>query len=70
MSTVWIVGKNIEAVDDVGIVWDVIAICSTEEIALGVAKDHQDYFIGPMVIDSPLPDQREEWTGCYYPAYR
>lgn len=68
-KTVWLVGKYLKEVK-AGIVWDVIAICSTEEIALSAAKGHETYFIGPLVVDHIRPDQREEWAGAYYPAHR
>lgn len=68
-TTVWVVGKYVTSFK-AGIVWDVIAVCSTEEIALSAAEGHEDYFIGPLFMDNPLPDQREDWVGAYYPAYR
>lgn len=68
-TTVWVVGKYV-ATYKAGIVWDIIAICSTEEIALKAAEGHEDYFIGPLAMDSSLPDHREDWVGAYYPAHQ
>jgi hypothetical protein len=62
---VWIVGKNLgECIH--GIVWSLEGICWNEDKAISMCKD-ENFFIGPVNFNDPLPEKTTTWPGCYYP---
>lgn len=50
MSKVFIVGKNKPGKD----CWEFQGVFSTEENAIKACEGHQDYFIGPAVMDEVI----------------
>ena len=63
----WVIGK-FKADTTEGRVWDLVAICQSEYLAINSCVNHLDYFIGPIKLDVILPDETTEWPGCYYPS--
>lgn len=46
--------------------WHLQGIGSDEAAAVAMCVD-ETYCIGPLPIDSPLPHERMEWPGSYFP---
>lgn len=46
--------------------WHIQGVCSNEENALAMASD-STYVIGPLPIDTALPEKRIDWAGAYFP---
>jgi hypothetical protein len=62
---IFVVGK-FKAQKDEGNVWEFIGVYDTEQRAIDACiKD--EYFVGPAVLNSSLPDKTVDWPGCYYP---
>jgi hypothetical protein len=65
MRELFIVGKVVESTDQ-GRVWEFQGVFSDRK----KAEDHcleSDWFVGPANLDQPVPEERMEWPGCYYP---
>jgi len=65
----WVVGRinqPEELEDHRGNTWDLIGVCSSEEIAAEACKD-KNYFIGPIELNQILPKEYIEWEGYYHP---
>jgi hypothetical protein len=41
-------------------------IATTEEVAVGGCRD-ENYFIGPLPVNTALPHKLIEWVGAYFP---
>ena len=67
----WVVGKWLGEVrdksDTTSTMWEIQGVFDSEEKGLDVCEGHSDYFIGPVELNKPFPDERVEWEGCYYP---
>ncbi len=61
-KTVWVCGKSVEGVQ----AWEFQGVFSSEDLAAFACRT-ESYFIGPAIIDLPLPDDPVEWVGAYYP---
>ena len=59
---VWIVGQ----VDINGGQWQVQGVFSSKDKAIA-ACTKDTYFIGPVNLDEPLPDESTTWVGAYFP---
>jgi hypothetical protein len=66
MQTLWVVGK-FRADTTKGKVWDLVAVCQNEYLAINACENHFDYFIGPIKLNVVLPYETTEWPGFYYP---
>jgi len=67
MSTVWIVGRDNEKPEEhADQTWDLIGVCSTEELAVEACTDVH-YFIGPIELNKILPKELVPWPGTYRP---
>jgi len=64
-TVVWVCGKWTRDTDD-GVVWELQGVFSSEELA-AVACVHRDMFIGPAVLNEPLPLEKVAWPGSYFP---
>jgi hypothetical protein len=56
---------NIDS-DNLGHDWHIQGIMTDEALALGICLD-ENYIIGPLPIDTALPEKRIEWAGSYFP---
>ncbi len=61
----WLIGKVVSVHED-GYCWEIIGIVETEEMAVAACLN-ETYFIGPMVLNEILPNEKVDWPGCYYP---
>lgn len=61
----WLVGKFI-SVHPEGICWEFQGVFDTEDLAV-LACLNEYSFIAPVVLNESLPNEKEEWPGCYYP---
>ena len=59
MSEVWVVGKPNEEG------WEIQGVYSSEALAKKNCKS--GWFIGPVEVDTPLPEEEAEWVGAYWP---
>lgn len=48
-------------------VWDLQAIFDTEADALSLCADRYLWFIGPVELNNPFPENKQHWPGAYYP---
>lgn len=48
------------------IVWEFHGVFDNEELALK-ACIRDNFFIGPVNLNQELPDEPENWPGCYFP---
>ena len=60
--TLWIVGKMWSIVEQ----WEYQGIFDNEQAAVDACKD-ENWFIGPVEMNTKVPVQREPWPGAYYP---
>jgi hypothetical protein len=63
---VWVVGKFICEVEPMVSAWELQGVFDTENDAIGVCRSER-YFIGPVIMNEPLPDETYMWPGAYYP---
>jgi len=67
---VWICGKHKSLGKDSNgteyTSWEFQGVFRTKDLAINACKD-ENYFIGPAVMDEPLPDEELDWPGAYYP---
>ncbi|GEA17513.1 hypothetical protein [Moorella sp. E306M] len=61
----WVCGKNVAELEE-GIVWELQGIFTTKEAAVAACKNER-YFIGPVELNKPLPEETTSWVGCEYP---
>jgi hypothetical protein len=61
-ATVWLVGQH----KGKDAQWELQGVYLTEREAI-LSCQERNWFIGPLVIGSPLPPESSEWRGCYYP---
>ena len=63
---VYAVGEYIKETED-GAVWDLAGIFEDQSKAeAACVKDN--YFVGPMPLNTALPTKREVWPNVYYPT--
>jgi hypothetical protein len=62
----FVVGRYLSEDTDGLIAWAIEGIFDTEEKALEICTD-ADQFIGPMDLNDDLGRNIEEWPGAYYP---
>ena len=65
----WIVGKYCEATADLPARWEFKGVFDSE----GAADLHcvtANHFIGPAVLNKPVPEESTRWPGAYYPRLR
>lgn len=46
--------------------WHIQGVASDEKGAVAMCVD-ETYFIGPLPVDTALPEKRIEWVGSYFP---
>jgi hypothetical protein len=63
----WIVGKY-KGFYPEGVVWDIVGVFLTRQMAVKACEDHFDYFVGPIALNRALPEKSTTWPGCFYPA--
>ncbi len=70
-SPIYIVGKSrsIDSAESWNGEWEMVGVFSTKANADAVATGHDDYFVGPWVMDHAAPDETVMWPGCYHPDY-
>jgi hypothetical protein len=71
-SPIYIVGKAAQPIgsrENRNSEWEMIGVFSTKENADAVASGHDDYFVGPWVMDHAAPYETVSWPGCYHPDY-
>lgn len=61
-DTVWIVGKTV-----CGGEWEVKGVFTDESQAIAACTE-DTHFVGPIVMNTILPDETQEWPGGYYPC--
>lgn len=47
--------------------WELQGVYTTERAAIASALP-ENYFVGPVVANEPMPDETVVWPGCYYPT--
>lgn len=62
-ETVWVCGQTLNHETSS---WELQGVFTTQEAATAACRD-ATYFVGPVAVDQPLPHDRVEWTGAYYP---
>ena len=65
----WIVGKYCEPTADLPARWEFQGVFDSE----GAADFHcvtANHFIGPAVLNEPVPEESTRWPGAYYPRLR
>lgn len=65
MKNLWICGQVITQTDS-GIVWDFQGVFSKEKNAIKACKNEY-YFIAPINLNEEIPQETQQWPGCYYP---
>lgn len=60
----WVCGKMLRESES-GAVWELQGVFSKESLAVDCCTGH-NYFVGEVVIDSPLPEKSVVWSSCYY----
>lgn len=63
MKTIWIVGK---ALDSGTSSWAFQGAFDSKNLAENYCIDDK-YFIGPCILNDPMPAELVEWRGAYYP---
>lgn len=63
MTKLWIAGY---ATDENATDWYFQGVFDTEDAAVAVCKTEL-HFVAPAVLNEVLPDEVEDWEGCYYP---
>lgn len=61
--TLWVVGK---VTDYDAKAWEMIGVFDDQELALHACRTPL-YFLGPIELNTALPDETLEWKGAYYP---
>lgn len=62
----WIVGRFRGADANGNPAWDLQGVFDSEEKAEAVCKGHE-WFVGPVRMNEPLPEDATPWPGCRYP---
>jgi hypothetical protein len=63
----WVVGKFIKSTDE-GSVWEMSGVFDEEQDAIGACIS-ENYFIGPILKNTPTKDECQGWPGVYYPHF-
>jgi hypothetical protein len=63
--TAWICGKVIQETP-LGQIWDFQGLYTSKDKAIEACKT-KNHFIGPAVLNDPVPENQHEWPGAYYP---
>jgi hypothetical protein len=61
----FVVGKYIEC--DCGKAWEIAGVFDREEKAVEACIS-DNYFVGPIAMNEPFPDESVKWPGAYYPS--
>ena len=59
----WVVGK---VTDYAAKAWEMQGVFSDRNKAISECKDGR-YFVGPILLDKPLPHETCDWVGAFYP---
>lgn len=67
---VWVCGRrdpnpSAEGIND----WHLQGIATDEKVAVEMCVD-ENYFVGPIPVNTALPHRRIEWVGSYFPYKR
>lgn len=57
---VWIVGRFPNDAQ-----WEIQGVYTTQELAEAACTE-EGWFIGPVLVDTPLPIKTTEWPGAYF----
>lgn len=64
---VWVVGRISPRPNKEGTYeWHLQGVAVDEKIAIAMCRD-ENYFIGPIPVNSAIPHDYVEWTGSYFP---
>lgn len=64
--TLWLVGQ-FKAITQKGNVWEFQGVFSTQELAEKACVSEY-YFVTPITVDVPSPDETCKFSGSYYPV--
>ena len=64
-TQLWVCGQ-FRASTNEGVMWDFQGVFSDRAQAVEACKNER-YFIAPVFLDCPLPDERSEWPNAEYP---
>ncbi len=53
-------------IESANIVWEIQGIFTTKEEAAAACKNER-YFVGPVELSKPYPQETAPWEGCEYP---
>lgn len=53
-------------VEEDALPWQMVGVFSEEALAVAACADFR-FFVGPMRLNEPAPDDPTEWPGAYYP---
>lgn len=49
--------------------WEVLGIYDSEQKAVSRCTKKND-FVAPAKLNEDMPEETEEWPGCYYPLWK
>ena len=64
-QTIWVAGKHRGVIEN-GQAWDLQGVFDSEALAEAACKTPED-FIGPVALNTPLPQEATSWPGVRYP---
>jgi hypothetical protein len=66
MKEYYVVGEYIEKTKAGGVSWEIAGVFDNQDGA-EAACINDNYFVGPVPLNKPLPTERTIWPGVYYP---
>ena len=64
---IWVVGRRQPPTDPIYKAdWHIQGVTTNEELALEMCVD-ENYFIGPLPVNTALPHKTIQWVGLYFP---
>lgn len=64
----WIVGKTVGFNSD-GCVWEYVGVFDKDSLAIAECIT-EEYFVGPVELNTAIHGDAETWPGCYYPIQK